>query len=438
MTVLLSLGARVISMVVSLICGVLTVRLILGEAGVEYYALYTLIASLPTLISFSDLGSGAVLVNSIATSDDARHDSRVRAQLTTVGRIMIGFAGIALLLDAILFATGTWRAVLGDAADVPGAELAAFTALAIFCLAVPLGIWQRVLLGLHRNHWIILIQAGQGPLNLLLVWLILSMAPASAHSFLALSSMISGAVIAAIGFVCALIALSPLLSRALADAPRLRTARGARVMHVGWPMLAQLLSPPLAVALQRYVVAQSGGTHEVAEYSAAAQVFFAVNGVIAAGGLALWPLFARRRAAGTLTTGPYALSAAFAAGAALACAVLWFISPWLFDFITNGAVEISPGTVLAFGAMVVCQAALYPLGMFLMDDAGIRFQVAPVLLMTASTVVGAVLITPILGPPGPVLANAVSVLVFQIVPFAVYIARHRARLLGATAMQSAA
>lgn len=430
MTVLLSLGARAISMAVSLVCGVLTVRLILGGAGVEYYALYTLIASLPTLISFSDLGSGAVVVNSIAVSDDPRTDRRVRAQLTTVGRIMIGFAGVALVLDALAYLTGAWGVVLGEAAAVPGAELAAFTALAVFCLAIPLGIWQRVLLGLHRNHWIILIQAGQGPLNLLLVWLILTFAPVWAHSFLALSSMVSGATIAAVGFAFALVALSPVLRRALADAPRLRKAPGARVMHIGWPMLVQLLSAPLAVALQRYIVAQSGDTLEVAEYGAAAQVFFAVNGVIAAGGLALWPLFARRRAQGTLTAGPYAISALFAAGAALTCLALLWVSPWLFEFITDGTVEIPAGTVLAFSAMVVCQAALYPLGMFLMDDAGIRFQVVPVLLMTVSTVITAILVTPVLGAAGPVVANAASVLVFQVIPFAVYIARHRDRLMG--------
>lgn len=430
MTVLLSLGARAISMAVSLVCGVLAVRLILGQAGVEYYALYTLIASLPALISFSDLGSGAVLVNSIAVSENPRSDRVVRAQLTTVGRIMIGFAGVALVLDTLALLTGAWGVVLGEAGDVPGAQLAAFTSLAVFCLAIPLGIWQRVLLGLHKNHWIILIQAGQGPVNLLLVWVILTWGPASTHAFLALSSMLSGALIAAIGFACAAAALSPLLRRALADTPRVRAVPGVRVMHIGWPMLVQLVSAPLAVALQRYIVAQSGSTYDVAEYGAGAQVFFAINGVIAAGGLALWPLFARRRATGTLSRGPYAVSSIFALGAALTCFAVWLASPWLFDFITDGTVEVGSVTVLAFGAMVVCQAALYPLGMFLMDEAGIRFQVIPVVLMTVATVTSAILITPALGASGPVFANAAAVLVFQVVPFAVYAARHRERLLG--------
>lgn len=418
-------------MAISLVCGVLTVRLILGGPGVEYYALYTLVASLPGLISFSDLGSGAVLVNSIAVSDSPRQDRTIKAQLTTVGRIMVCFAGTAMVLNSVLYLTGAWRAILGEAGGIGGADLAAFVSMTIFCLGIPFGIWQRVLLGLHKNHWIILIQAAQGPLNLLLVWLLVSFAPPSAGTFLALTSMVSGIVIALVGFGFALGALSPLLGRAIRDIPRFRSVRGVRVMHVGWPMLVQLVSAPLSVALLRYVLAQSGTTHDVAEYGAVGQVFFAINGVVAAGGLALWPLFTRSRSRGTLTRGPYMITALFAAGAAVICVLVWAVSPWLFGFITDGTIDVAGTTVLAFGLMVVCQAALYPLGMFLMDEAGIRFQMIPVALMTVSTIVLALVITPSLGAAGPVLANAFSVFVFQIVPFAVYTARHRDRLMGA-------
>jgi len=419
-------------MAISLVCGVLTVRLILGGPGVEYYALYTLVASLPGLISFSDLGSGAVLVNSIAVSDAPREDRKIRAQLTTVGRIMVSFAGTGMVLNAILYLTGAWRLILGDAGTIAGADLAAFVSMTIFCLGIPFGIWQRVLLGLHKNHWIILIQAAQGPLNLLLVWLLVSFAPPSAGTFLALTSMLSGIVIAWVGFGFAIGALSPMLGRAIRDIPHVRRVRGVRVMHVGWPMLVQLVSAPLSVALLRYILAQSGTTHDVAEYGAVGQVFFAINGVVAAGGLALWPLFTRSRSRGTLTRGPYLIAALFAAGAAVICALVWAVSPWLFGFITDGTIDVAGTTVLAFGLMVVCQAALYPLGMFLMDEAGIRFQMIPVALMTISTIVIALLITPALGAPGPVLANAFSVLVFQVVPFAIYTARHRERLMGAS------
>ncbi len=292
MSVLLSLGARAASMAVALVCGVLTARLVLGGAGVEYYALYTLIASLPGLIAFSDLGSGAVVVNSIAVSADPHQDPQVRVQITTVGRIMLGFAVVAMAVNATLYFTGLWRVILGDAGSIPHADLAAFVSITVFCIGIPLGIWQRVLLGLHKNHWIILIQAGQAPLNLLLVWLIVSFGGAVGYAFIGMSTMIAGLVIACTGFWVAARRTSPLLGGAILDVPR-RRVRGTRVMNVGWPMLVQLVSAPLSISLQRYILAQSGTTHDVAEYGAAAQVFFAINGVVAAGGLALWPLFTR-------------------------------------------------------------------------------------------------------------------------------------------------
>jgi O-antigen/teichoic acid export membrane protein len=336
-----------------------------------------------------------------------------------------------MIVNALLYLTGAWNQILGEAAAIPGADLAAFVCMFTFCLGIPLGIWQRVLRGLQKNHWIILIQATQGPLNLLLVWLLVSFTPREASVFLALSSMVSGLAVALVGFSVALRSFRPLMTKALRGILQLRSAPSVRVMHVGWPMLVQLVSPPLSVALLRYVLAQSGSTEEVAEYGAAGQVFFAINGVIAAGGLALWPLFARARAQGTLARGPYAISAVFATSAAAICATIWLVSPWLFSFITSDTLEVAGMTVLSFSLMVVCQAALYPLGMFLMDDSGIRFQMIPVALMTISTIVLALLITPALGAAGPMMANALSVLVFQIVPFAAYVRRNRQRLVNA-------
>jgi hypothetical protein len=71
--------------------------------------------------------------------------------------------------------------------------------------------------------------------------------------------------------------------------------------------------------------------------------------------------------------------------------------------------------------------------MFIMDKPGIRFQVAPALLMALSTVVLTILFAPALGVVGPLLANAVSVAVCQIVPFTIYTRRNRDRLYGQAA-----
>lgn len=431
MNSILALGSKALSMAISLVCGVLTTRLILGEADVPSYALYSLLVGLPAMLSFTDLGSGAVVVNAIATSDGPRRDPRVVASLTSVGRILVGFSVATMVINMVLLLSGAWTALLGDAGSLRNADLAAFSCLSVFCVGVPVGIWVRIQLGLRRNHVIILLQALISPMNLLLVWVILQMPQGSGHSYVALGSFVSSLLVSVIGFSLTARGTHPLVLNAVRRVFRFREFPSVQVMHVGWPMLAQLISSPIAFASQRYILAQSGSQHDVAEYGVAAQVFFALNGLVMAAGVALWPQYANRRHRGELRRGPFLLSFAFAAGIATATALVVVFAPWIFPFITSGRVVVSLATLLSFGMMMTLQAAIYPMGMFIMDEPGIRFQVAPALLMAAATVALAVPLTPLLGTIGPLLANSISIFVFQLIPFYIYINRNRDRLLSA-------
>lgn len=429
MNSLMALLARAATMVVSLVCGVMTTRLALGDAGVEYYALYTVLIGIPALLAFTDLGSSAVLVNSVATDDDFRRSPRVRGQLRSVWRIMLCFAVTAMAANTALYITGAWGAVLGEPGGLPEAQLAAFVCLTIFCLAIPLGVWTRILLGLRRNHVVILLQGLISPLTLLAVWAMISIGTDAVHPFLVAGSFAATALVAVLGFSVTAYVSRPLMSMSARHLLRFRSYPGERVMDVGWPMLAQLLSPPIAVSTQRLVLAQWSGSTEVAEYGVAGQVFFALQGLVLAAGVALWPLYARRRAQGTLHRGPAVQSVIFGGSVAIATGIIALIGPWLFGFITNGTLTIRTSTILSFGLMITCIATLYPLGMFLMDARGLRFQVVPTLLMAFGSLGLSIILTPQWGTAGPLLANSFAVIVCQIVPFALYIRRHRERLL---------
>ncbi|GAA2091252.1 hypothetical protein GCM10009840_33090 [Pseudolysinimonas kribbensis] len=431
MSALFSTAARVLTMCVSLVCGVLSARLVIGEAGVGPYALLSLLVALPSLISFSDLGAGAVVVNAAATSPDIRSDARLTGLVTTVVRVTLLFAGTVALVDLALFVTGGWHLVLGSAAAVPGAETAAFVCVLIFCVSISMGVWQRILLGLGRNPIVILLQGMISPLSLLIVWLLLDAGTSSVRAFLALGTFLATLVVALCGVVVADRFSNPLLRTAARRVLWRRRYPGARVMDVGWPMFAQLLAAPLSLALPRYILAQTASHQELAQYALAGQVFFAVQALIGAAGVTLWPAFARARAAGGVTRGgPFLLSGLFAVAAAAVTAIMVVIGPWFFSIVSKDEVTVGIPIVLAFGAMTVVQAALYPLGMFIMDKPGIRFQVAPALLAAASTVVLSVFAAPAWGVVGPLLSNAVSVLIIQVIPFAVYIRRNRVRLYG--------
>jgi O-antigen/teichoic acid export membrane protein len=430
MDALRSTVARVLTMVVSLVCGILSARLILGEAGIAEYALVSLVIALPSLVAFSDLGAGAVIVNAVAASPDIRNDLPLRRQTTTVARVILMFAATAALLDLLLLVTGGWRLVLGSAGSVPNATLATFVCVLIYCVTVSLGLWQRILLGLGKNPIIILLQGLISPLSLLIVWILLTFGDPVLRSFLALGTFIATLTVAVIGTIVADRLSAPLLRVTAAEVLHPRRYPGARVMDVGWPMFAQLLAAPLSLTLPRYILAQSATHAELAQYAIAGQVFFPLQALIGAAGVTLWPAFARARAAGRITRGPFLLSLIFGASAAVASLVVLAIGPWFFGIISKNEVEVTTPIVLAFGLMITCQAILYPLGMFIMDKPGIRFQVVPALLMATSTVLLTIFFAPTLGVIAPLLMNAISVAVFQLVPFSIYIRRNRARLFG--------
>lgn len=426
-----ALGARALTMMVSLVCGVLTTRLILGEAGIHYYALYNLLATLPSLLSFTDLGSGAVIVNSIATSEDPRTDQSVRYQLTTVGRILLSFSAVTMTVNVTMLLTGGWNAFLGDVGNQPYAAVGAFVCLSIFCTGVPVGIWVRIMLGLRRNHVVILLQGLISPLTLIGVWTISRFHGGDGFAFLAVASFGASFLVSVVGLWLTSRITRPLVGSAARMLVHPRRFPGVRVMDVGWPMLAQLISFPIAVSTQRYVLAQWGSEADVAEYGVVGQVFFALNGLVLAAGVALWPYFAAKRHQGQLTRGPFQLAALFAGCVAAATALVALFGGPVFTFISNGRLDIPTSTILAFGAMITATAGLYPLGMFIMDKPGIRFQVFPTLAMAASSLALSLLLAPRFGAGGPPAGNALAIIVCQMIPFTLYIRRHRDRLMGA-------
>lgn len=420
------MGARGLTTVTSALFGIMVARLILGEAGPEFFALYALVMALPSLLQFQDLGAGAALVIAIAGSKDP-DNPEVSLTLLSVWRVTLVTSASVLLVNLLMLLSGGWGVLLGKLGTIENAPIAAFVALCVWATTIPMSIWLRILLGLRRNHQSILIQGIVAPLNLAIVWVMLEVGSAS-YTYLALSTYAAGLAVALVGMASATRALPAQVDWAFRRLLQVRRHPSTRVMDIGWPMLAQMLSAPLSVAAQRYVLAHSTSENAVAEYAAAAQVFFAFLGVVMAAGVTLWPRFTHERATGRVSRGPFPLSAAMVVGATVLCFGVWLVREPLFAFTTNGVLDVGSTTVASFGLMVVLQAALYPLGMFIMDKPGIRFQVIPTLTMAVSSFLLSILATPTLGVVGPVLSTCACVLVFQIIPFTWYILRHRERL----------
>jgi Na+-driven multidrug efflux pump len=79
--------------------------------------------------------------------------------------------------------------------------------------------------------------------------------------------------------------------------------------------------------------------------------------------------------------------------------------------------------IIGFVAFVTAQAAKYPLGMYMTDLPGLRFQVLPILILVPLNLGLSWLLIAPLGAAGPIVGSAIAVTVCQVVPNFWYVRR---------------
>lgn len=420
-----ALSARLITLIVAFVSGLMTTRMIISHGGAEAYSLYTLIAALPSLVPFLDFGAGAAIVNSVARSENLETDALVRAQLRTTVRITAASGAVLVAISLVLAFSDLWPSLLGSASagQAHVNEVVVVCAMA-FAVSLPLGLWARVMLGMRKNHWVVLVQGLQPLLTLGVVFFILSV-DQNANVWLGVAAYISILAISFIGATVASVQTKSLFVKAILEAPFIGKHPGAQVMHVGWPMLAQTLAPPISVQFTRLIVAQFVSVYALAQYGMLLQVVTPISGLVSTVGATLWPYYVRAQQRSEKHVGPFRMAALFAIAAASVGAFLVLVGPALFSFISNGHISVSRPMIACFSMAIIAQAMLYPLGMYMMDAVGLRFQVIPAMLMALGSVAFVLVFAPTWGivsaPVGVTFFTAIA----QIIPFSLRIAKNR-------------
>ena len=121
--------AKVVVMGVTGVFGLVNTRLIISHFGTDAYAQYGLLATFPNLMPFTDLGIGAVILNSVAGSSDLRHDAVVRRTLTTAIRVLLASALVIATTGIVLGLMGLWPTLLGAKLMDGGGATASFCLL---------------------------------------------------------------------------------------------------------------------------------------------------------------------------------------------------------------------------------------------------------------------------------------------------------------------
>jgi O-antigen/teichoic acid export membrane protein len=420
--------AKVFVMGVSGILGLFTTRLIIEHFGKEAYAQYGLLNSFPSLLPFADLGMAAVVINAVAGADDVRTDTYLRNSITTAFRILI-VAGLVIgAVGVTISLLGLWPTLLGGGLTEGGSN-AAFICLLIFGLVLPMTVGQRVMVGLQRTTTQVASQAVVAPFMLACVGtVVLTGVPFG--DYLSVFSYIANSLVSIICLVVAARILKPQLRRAIREIPKVKAVPGVRAMNLAWPMLVQMIALPIAMQTHRLLLSHLTDGDELAQYNLSAQLFGMVLQAIAAGGVALWPIYARARARHQIQS-PFKPMLFFLAAGLLMAGVLALISGWVAAFVSDGQIVLPVWLVVGFVVFVAVQAAKYPLAMYMTDERGLRFMVRPVLVMVPLTVGLSVWSIGLVGPAGPVLASTFAVLVCQVLPNAWYVRRDLRRRVAA-------
>ncbi|WP_314168422.1 polysaccharide biosynthesis protein [uncultured Actinomyces sp.] len=419
--------AKVVVMGAAGVFGLINTRLIIGHFGSDAYAQYGLLATFPSLMPFTDLGIGAVILNAVAGSSDLHHDAVVRRVLTTAIRVLLSFALIIATVGVVLGLLGLWPSLLG-AKLMDGGGVTATLCLLVYAAALPLSVGQRVVVGMGRSATQVISQGIVSP-ALTCMLLLAVVTRLEAGNSVPVMSYVANTFVSIICIVVAWRATGPLLGEALRDVPRLRRARGVKIIDTAAPSLLQSLVIPIAFQTDRLLLSHRGVGQALAQYQLAQQLFGLLTQTVAVTGIAMWPHFAKARAQGRIES-PFRAAGAFAGlGAGLGLALL-VVTPWVTPFLSDGKFELPMTLLVANVANVVVEAAKQPLGMYMTDPRGLRAQVVPVLVVVVMNLALSWVLIPPLGAAGPLIGSVVSVIVCQLVPYSLWVARDLRRLRG--------
>ncbi|WP_247046686.1 lipopolysaccharide biosynthesis protein [Arthrobacter rhizosphaerae] len=416
---------KAIVMGVSGLLGIITSQLIISRFGIDVYAQYGLLASLPSLLPFADLGIAAVVINAVAGSSSPRSDEYVRRAILTALRVLFVSGFIFIIISVAIYAFGWWPGLLGNGLIPGDGPLAACACLVLFALALPLSIGQRILVGMERTNTQVMSQIVVAPFILFAVLIVVGTA-APAGSFLAIFSYIANALNSLICLIIAGKIISPQLKLAVRAVPRIKRFPGVKISHLAWPMLLQMVALPIAMQTHRLLLSHLTAGDELAQYNLGSQLYGIVIQTVAAAGIAFWPIYAKARSASRVES-PLAPTLWFAGGGLALGGVLAALSPLIVEFVSGGRFQLDGWLIGGFVVFVGLQAAKYPVGMYMTDHIGLRFQTIPIFIMVPMNLALSWWFIGLVGAGGPIIASAISVALCQLAPNIWYVKRDLAK-----------
>lgn len=403
-------GARAVTFPVTLVCGLVWLRLVIGTLGAAEYAFLALVVGLQFLLGFLDFGMSANVLEGAGRFRVDRDVSALGHALGSAWRTILVGNLVVLLGALVIMAVGAWGAILGFPDRTSTAGLAVVLILAVNAAVRPLSLSSALVAGLGRPAVATWAQALTSLSSLgLLALLLWSDAPTA---FIA-ATPIAGQLIAfSVPFVVSMRTVPGLL-RAAGAGMFQRTHADHKLRRLALPLLVIQIIGPLNDQLDRLVLSHLSTVEALATYSLGAQLLLSAMSFLTVLIPQLWSEFAELRAIG----GPHLavnrsltyvkrLSPLVVLGGCLFSVVAHEAAAWISD----GRLHLSWMLCSVLGASLSLSALSLVLGIGLTDPKSLRRQPFLLAFTTAVNLVLTLVLAPPLGALGPALASLAAAL----------------------------
>jgi len=369
-------GVRVLTLPVSIVCGLIGTRLTISSLGPTLFGVVSLILTLQLIFAFLDLGTGAAVLNEAARfrvhGDQGRLQRTWRASRNIATRASLTL----LVLTGVLAVAGALPVILG-LSSVNDVSVAVVTVVALNVVSRPATLALAVLQGCGHSVTVVLLQTSI-PVTTFLVVLVAAISNAPLVFFAA--SLTCGQLacgMAALLMVWRRYQLPPFSFRnavPVGPKPQLRNQAG--------PTLVINLVAPLGVGLDRVALAHLATPVALATYALVAQLLQPVYSLSATLTQSLWGDFSRKRQERRLDWEAVRSPLLLVLSGAGTCFIgFTLLTPWVAHLLAGDAIPVGHGLGALAGGFAFFVLALTVPGALLTTPVGLSMQ-AKVLVTT--------------------------------------------------------
>lgn len=367
--------AAALAKVITLVTALVTVPLTLHYLGIERYGMWMTMSSLVAMFAFADLGIGNGLMNAVASAY-GRDDLRAIHELISSAMLILCLISIfIMLLFACCYNFIQWSSVFNVTSPLARQEAGPAVAVLVACfsLAVPVGVIQRVQMGMQQGFMANLWQCAGSVLSLLGVLLAIRLQAGLPFLVLAFagSPLIASLLNSLFYFTWQYPGYAPswqMVSRRMMK----------YVANIGILFLILQIGGAIAYSSDNIIIAQMMGADVVAVYAVPQRMFGAIPMLLTMVMAPLWPAYgeaiARGDQAWVKATFGRSLrwSIMFAAAISLCLVVFgkWILHLWVGDVVAP-----SFALLLAMGVWQVMLASGTTIAMYLNGANVVRVQV---------------------------------------------------------------